>query len=274
MITKTSIGIILVKPGGLNNPPEALLVHKRYTYAFNEFINGNYIYLHNNPSKYFIKKNYTIMSVDMLLEQMTTDELLDIMSLNFEQMWYRLCLSVSNTDPYYLKKYNKFKTEFLDYDSGKKLISMIKNTKLRGNLLWEIPKGRKSDSRESDIDCAMRELEEEAGIKRDLYKIIPNIKKKISYISNCVKYVFIYFIGIANIKLLKMRNTHKIYQAQNLLCNDIGEISEIGWFNMQYIKLLDNGSKHLECVIKPAFKIVKSHNSLSNYRKLIVIIQS
>ena len=54
-----------------------------------------------------------------------------------------------------------------------------------------------------------------------------------------------------------MRNTHKIYQAQNLLCNDIREISEIGWFNMQYIKLFDNGSKHLECVIKPAFKIVK-----------------
>ena len=259
MITKTSIGIILVKPGYLNNPPEALLVHKRYTYAFNEFINGNYIYLHHNPSKYFTKKNNTIMSVEVLLEQMTTDELLDIMSLNFEQMWYRLCLNVINTDIYYLKKYNKFKTEFLDYDGGKKLISMIKNTKLRGSLLWEIPKGRKTDSRESDIDCAMRELEEEAGIKRDLYKIIPNIKKKVSYISNCVKYVFIYFIGIANIKLLKLRNSHKIYQMQNLLCNDIREISEIGWFNSQYIKLFDNGSGHLENVIKPTFKIVKKY---------------
>jgi len=259
MITKTSIGIILVKSGYLNCPPEALLVHKRYTYAFNEFVNGNYIYLHHNSSKFFIKKNYTIMSVDALLEKMTTDELLDIMSLNFEQMWYRICLSIDKTDLYYIKKYNKFKTEFLDFDNGKKLISMIKNTKFRGQLLWEIPKGRKINNKESDIDCAIREVEEETGIKKEFYKIIPNVKKKVSYISNGVKYVFIYFLGIVDAKLIKSRIGYKLYQRQNLLTNDIREISEVGWFNMQYIKLFDNGSKHLENVIKPAFNIVKKY---------------
>jgi hypothetical protein len=58
MITKTSIGIILVKTGSINYPPEVLLVHKRYTYAFHEFVNGNYIYLHHNNAKSFIKKTY------------------------------------------------------------------------------------------------------------------------------------------------------------------------------------------------------------------------
>ena len=258
MLTKTSIGIILIKEGSLNSPPEVLLVHKRYTYAFNEFVNGNYIYLHNDDSKFFLKKRNIIMSVESLLEQMTTDELLDIMSLNFEQLWYRLCLDVKKEDPYYIKKYNKFNSEFLEYDGGKKLINMIKNVKIRGALLWEVPKGRKLNNKETDLECAIREVEEETGINKDYYKILPNIKKKVSYVSNGIKYVFIYFIAIGNIKLLRNRLSSKIYQTQ-LLSNDIREISEIGWFNLQYLKLFDNGRGHLESLIKPCFNIIKKY---------------
>jgi len=258
MLTKTSIGIILVNPGGINTSPEVLLVHKRYTYVFNDFVNGNYIYLHHDNSAYFLKKKYTIMSVETLLENMTTDELLDILSLNFEQMWYRINLSVDKSDLNYIKKYNKFKTTFLDFDNGKKLTDMIKSIKIRGTLLWEIPKGRK-DNKESDLECAMREVEEETGIKKKCYVLVPNIKKKISYISNNVKYIFIYFIAFTNNKLLKNKSTSKIYQNQMISSNDIREISEIGWFNLQYIKLFDNGSGHLLSLVRPAFKIVKNY---------------
>ena len=258
MITKTSIGIILVKPGSLNFSPEVLLVHKRYTYAFNEFINGNYIYLHHNTTKFFVKKNYTIMSLEALLEQMTTEELLDIMSLNFEQMWYRLCLSVDKNDPQYIKKFNKFKSSFLDYDDGKKLLLLVKNTRFRGTRLWEIPKGRKTNNKESDIDCAIREVEEETGVKKEFYKIIPNIKKKVSFISNNVKYVFIYFIGIINNLYIKNYMGHKIYQRLNLL-NDIREVGDIGWFNFQYVKLFNNESNNLENIIRSSFKITKKY---------------
>jgi 8-oxo-dGTP pyrophosphatase MutT (NUDIX family) len=262
MLTKTSIGIILVKPGAINFPPEVLLVHKRYTYVFHDFVNGNYIYLQHNNNSFFLKKKYTILSVEALLEQMTTDELLDILSLNFEQMWYRINLTVDKTDPIYIKKYNKFKNEFLNFDNGKKLTSIIKSIKSRGTLLWEIPKGRKLHNiKESDLECAMREVEEETGIKKSHYEIIPNIKKKISYISNNVKYIFIYFVAFTNAKIIKNRNqlSAKIYQSHTIESNDIREISEIGWFNIQYIKLFDNGSGHLFNVIKPAFAIVKNY---------------
>jgi 8-oxo-dGTP pyrophosphatase MutT (NUDIX family) len=258
MLTKTSIGIILIKQGLLNSPPEVLLVHKRYTYAFNDFINGNYIYLHHNDSKMFLKKKNPILSLESLLEQMTTSELLDIMSLNFEQMWYRVCLDVKTDDPYYIKKYNKFHSEFIKFDNGKKLINLIKNTKIRGMLLWEVPKGRKNDSKETDLECAVREVEEETGITKEYYRIIPNIKKKISYVSNGIKYVFVYFIAIANIKLLRNRLGSKIYQTQKL-SRDIREVSEIGWFNLQYLKLLDNGTGYLENLIKPCFNLVKKY---------------
>ena len=160
--------------------------------------------------------------------------------------------------PIFYKKYNKFNTEFIEYDGGKKLINMIRGIKIRGSLLWEVPKGRKINNKESDLECAIREVEEEAGIKKEYYKIIPNIKKKVSYISNGVKYVFIYFIAIGNIKLLRNRISSKIYQTQ-LLSNDIREISEIGWFNLQYLKLFDNSQGHLESLIKPCFNIVKKY---------------
>uniref|UniRef100_A0A6C0I2H4 Nudix hydrolase domain-containing protein n=1 Tax=viral metagenome TaxID=1070528 RepID=A0A6C0I2H4_9ZZZZ len=262
MLTKTSIGIILIKPGSIKFPPEVLLVHKRYTYVFSDFVNGNYIYLHHNNNSFFLKKKYTIMSVEALLEQMTTDELLDILSLNFEQMWYRINLSVDKTDPVYIKKYNKFKLEFLHFDNGAKLTSIIKSIRSRGSLLWEVPKGRKSnDIKESDLECAMREIEEETGITKSHYEIIPNVKKKVSYISNNVKYIFIYFVAFTNAKIIKSRNqlNGKIYQSNTIESNDIREVSEIGWFNLQYIKLFDNGSGHLYNIIKPSFAIVKNY---------------
>lgn len=262
MLTKTSIGIILVKPGSIKFPPEVLLVHKRHTYVFSDFVNGNYIYLHHNTNNFFLKKKYTIMSLETLLEQMTTDELLDILSLNFEQIWYRIHLSVDKTDPIYIKKYNKFKSEFLYFDNGAKLTSIINSIRGRGTLLWEVPKGRKLyNIKESDLECAMREIEEETGITKSHYEIIPNVKKKISYISNNVKYIFIYFVAFTNAKIIKTRNrlNAKIYESQTIGSNDIREVSEIGWFNLQYIKLFDNGSGHLFNIIKPAFAIVKNY---------------
>ena len=56
---------------------------------------------------------------------------------------------------------------------------------------------------------------------------------------------------------MKRRASANIYQRQSLL-KDIREISDIGWFNMQYIKLFDNGNNQLESVIKPSIKIVKN----------------
>ena len=66
-VTKISIGIIIIRIN--NKQPEVLLINKRCTYAFSEFICGNYK-TYNNKIEY-------------ILEQMTTEELLDIWSLNF-----------------------------------------------------------------------------------------------------------------------------------------------------------------------------------------------
>ena len=41
--TKTSIGIILCRKNVNTGRPEVLLAHKRYTYAFADFVHGKYV---------------------------------------------------------------------------------------------------------------------------------------------------------------------------------------------------------------------------------------
>ena len=192
-VTKISIGIIIIRIN--NKQPEVLLINKRCTYAFSEFICGNYK-TYNNKIEY-------------ILEQMTTEELLDIWSLNFEQMWYRFCLTVNKQDIYYNKKYSKFQSTFMQ-DGGIYLRKLISNTTSKGNLLWEVPKGRKLNNKESDINCAIREVEEETGIKKNQYNFIPNAKRKVSFISCGVKYICIYYIAIAENELSKINLEYKM----------------------------------------------------------------
>lgn len=242
MITKTSIGIIIVKFNTKTNCPEVLLVHKRYTYAFNEFICGNYV----------LKSPQSIYSIESLLEQMSTEELLDIWSLNFEQIWFRLCLNVNKQDISYNRKYIKFQSAFMQ-DGGKNLKKLIENTRNRGSLLWEVPKGRKINSKESDLSCALREVEEETGIKKHQYILIPNVKRKVSFISYGVRYVYIYYIAIANQNLFNLQfpNLKNIDKFQ--------EVLEIRWFDIQFLRLFDNGKKRLESLIVPAFNLAKKY---------------
>ena len=239
IVTKLSIGIIIIRIN--KTQPEALFVHKRCTYAFNEFIYGNY-------------KSYT--KTEILLEQMTTEELLDIWSLNFEQMWYRYYLSINKQDIFYNKKYTKFQSTFMQ-DGGIYLRKLIENTTSKGNLLWEIPKGRKNNSKESDINCAMREIEEETGIKKNQYIFIPNAKRKVSFISCGTKYICIYYIALANESLSHINLEYKLLKNLKSF-NQIQEVFEIKWFNIHYIRLFDsvNNKKWIESLVAPAFRLV------------------
>ena len=61
-------------------------------------------------------------------------------------------------------------------DTGKPLFLVVKDN--HGN--WGFPKGHKEEG-ESDIETALRELEEEIGIKKDEVKQIEGFKESVSY---------------------------------------------------------------------------------------------
>jgi 8-oxo-dGTP pyrophosphatase MutT (NUDIX family) len=236
---KVSVGIILCRKNPLTLRPEVLLAHKRYTYAYAEFIHGRYSRL-------------AAKNIISMLESMTRDELFDILSLNFEQMWYRIWLTHSNKE-LYTKKYAKFYTTFMRDDGGKALKNQIMMTQARGTLLWEVPKGRKINSRETDIICATRELCEETGIEKKDYKILPGVKKKVCFINSGTKYKYVYYLAIANPHISSLNITNNSFRD----INHMAEISEIKWHDIERIRLIDGPQSKLEALMTPVFKIIK-----------------
>lgn len=255
---KKSYGIILCKINSVTNKPETLLVHKRYTYAYSMFIHGKY----SRPN---IWPKTSISLVSNLLNQMTLEELLDIWSLDFKQMWYRIWLNNCNTE-LYKRKYTKFYMSFIKPDNGELLKKTIQQIRNYGNLSWEVPKGRPLDSQEPSINCAIREIKEETGLSKNDYTILPNVKRYVNYISLGTRYICTYYIAVINPSI-------KYYNNSILRdMNNVSEVSETKWFDIDKIRLIDDYKKHLEALIIPAFKLVKKYTNgkwLTRYRNIL-----
>lgn len=271
---RKSSGIACCRFNDETNRLEVLLVKKRYTYSFVAFVFGQY----SNKDEKRLK---------FLFNGMTLQEKIDILSLKFDMMWYKIWLefpeisiqpefdvssakaisntwkvlykqkATSNFVPYnvnsmskldfYIKRKNKFETSFVS-DNGKRLRSLIVNTK-NNELIWEIPKGRKN-KRETVLDCAIREFKEETNVDIDMYSIMFNIKPIVeSYVSANVKYVHNYY----------MAYTSKTFDPKVSFSYDtqISEIDSIRWVNLNEIKFVDHSGR-LYYLVQRIFHIFKS----------------
>jgi len=244
LIQKASIGIACLSY--INEVPHILMVCKRYTYGFIDFILGKY--QHGD-----IKNNkYIKLTLMRLFNKMTNDEKLDILSLNFSQMWYRIWLHDTKINNQYYVYKNKFESMFC-VDKGKKLKKLIeKSTSI--HKIWEIPKGRKKSNVESDLNCAIREFSEETNISKRQYRIIPNIKKVYSYTSdNNTTYTNTYYLAMTKQEIVPVINFNTQEQ--------INEICDIRWMDLASVRLIDNNCR-LEPFIKNIFKTIKSKHLL------------
>lgn len=245
--TKKSLGIILCKINSVSGQPEVLLVHKRYTYAYSMFVHGKY----SRPN---IWPKTSMQFIVNLLNQMTLEELLDIWSLNFKQMWYRIWLN-NFEDEFYKRKYNKFYMSFIKNDNGEQLKKYILSVRNYNNLNWEVPKGRPVDFQEKNLHCAIREIKEETGLNKTDYTILPNVKRYVNYISLGTRYICTYYIAIVN-QCIKYYNTSVFKDMKKF-----NEVSETKWFDIHKIRLIDDNKSHLESLISPAFKLVKKFSN-------------
>ena len=160
-----SIGIIPYRIN--NNYIEFLMVQRRYSYSYIEFIRGKYNL--NN-----------IKRLNHLFKEMTPDEKCFIKNNNFTHIWN--ILWNYKKDKKYEKEFCISKNKFNALKKGvfinNKLITLhyiINNNK--SNLLindWGFPKGKKNIG-ETEISCAIREFKEETNINK--YIILE--KKKI-----------------------------------------------------------------------------------------------
>lgn len=162
-----------------------------------------------------------------LFNSMTYHEKMDILSLDFSVIWYRIYRTIGFHNKPYIKKKTKFEVSFLQ-DNGKRLKKIIAASS-NVDTTWELPKGRKKDADENDIDTACREFEEETRIKKydiDLHKK-PYIE---SYIDFDVTYQNCYYFA----KCLEQNPSIKFGNNQQ-----ISEVADIRWCSITDLSYLN-----------------------------------
>lgn len=274
MKSKNSYGIALCRYNKeKNNAVELLLVKKKVSYYFIDFVMAHY---RKNDVKY----------LKYMFDNMSFSEKMDILSLRFEQIWYRAWGNIPEkhfdlVDFYkqfkftrfpvkerltsgeiykmYFQKKNKFENNFLK-DNGRKLRSIIQQS-TDCELIWEIPKGSIEED-EKSTDCAIREFYEETSIKYDKYKILYHLDPiVISFIDNNVLYKTVYYIAVLR------EPTQDLTPRINFLnYNQICEIEAVKWVSLQEIKFLQMNKKVQSRLINMYKKIIKrfkNYNSIS-----------
>lgn len=258
MKTKISYGIALCRYNPKkNNAVEILLIKKRYTYYFFSLVMGKY---KRNDVKY----------IKYLFDNMSYAEKIDILGMQFSNLWYRIFLCnpekhfnisdiyqahnieiskdrYSNAEIYkkFFEKKNKFEQHFTK-DGGKRLRNIIQQSS-DAEIIWEIPKGGKNEN-ETNIDCAIREFYEETSISYNKYKIYYNIDPVVdTIVDSDIMYKTIYYIAGLKNDLNPKINFKNFDQ--------ISEIEQIKWVSLDEIKFM--------CLNK------NTHNKLINLYKNI-----
>jgi len=195
----TSYGIIAVKypnnmnvsslfsKSTINNRDDSLhflLIQRKDSISYVEFIRGKY----NPQDNEYISK---------LLRNMTQKEQYQILSMTFDELWNSVWGENS-----------KLKSHKTNYDSSEKKYQQIigimphlikENSSRWTEPEWGFPKGRRNPH-ESDINCAVREFQEETGLKRCEFTVIQNTSpiSETFFGSNQVHYCHKYYIAICN----------------------------------------------------------------------------
>jgi 8-oxo-dGTP pyrophosphatase MutT (NUDIX family) len=236
IITKKSYGVACFKYDYTKNKLEVLMIKKRTTFSFVDFVLGKY---RSDDTDHIL----------YLLNRMTCDEKLDLCSLDFGKIWYRIWL----VDPDFgnlknskdkQEKYNTCKLHFHDNflrDRGERLKNLI-NQSSNSETLWELPKGKMAYAQEKKLSCAIREFEEETKISNSQYYIIPDEIYRTQHQSGRVRYVCEYYIAIINSD--SKYNNPKNLKVDYCDSQHIAEVTELQWMDINKIKSLNTHGLH------------------------------
>lgn len=284
MNSKTKYGIPLCRYNPKkNNVVEILLIKRRYSYHFLIFVMCYY-------------KKTDIEYLRYLLDNMSFAEKIDIISMQYSQMWYRICLNnpekyFNITDVYktnnfskhpvksrfsnveihklYYEKKSKFEQNFLS-DNGIFLRKLVQQSS-DAEIIWEIPKGGKNRilsktgyKLETDIDCAIREFYEETSISNEKFRILYDVEPVVdSFIDDKVRYTTIYHIAT-------LRNPDEMFTPHIDFRNfdQITEVEQIKWVSLEEIRFFNLPKSVHDRLINLYIKIIKLYKKSNKFKKL------
>lgn len=217
----TSLGVVAYRVNPVEKRIEYLLIQRKDSLGYVDFLRGKY-------SEY---NNYQLTNI---IQEMTRDEIENILNCSYKELWDKLWNKV--TDKHDMKNEEKFiyikrfKTELFD---------LAKNW---NEPEWGFPKGRRN-YKEKDIECALREFEEETGYSSIKINLIRNLNpfEEIFTGSNLKSYKHKYFL--AEIPYDYSLNDKNFQRSEigNMEWYDIHiAIKKIRPYNIEKIELLNN----------------------------------
>ena len=258
---KISLGVIAFKYNIKTDNIKYLMIQRKDSHGFVEFIRGKY----NINDINFLQR---------IIDEMTIKEKKLLETKPFIDLWkvlWRRQPNQNNKRQYneYLISQDKFNTLKKGYKNTllNKIINLsdlIKKSKTKWKTPeWGFPKGRRN-MKESDYNCAIREFREETSLRDKDFIIYNNIDpfSETFLGSNNIKYRSIYYIGkIITNKPIKIdsNNYYQISEIGDIKLLDYKDcLSIIRPYSIKKIELL----KYIHKLIK----LYKIYNKSSTYR--------
>ena len=237
----TSYGIILFRK--IKDEIQYLMIRRKDSFGYIDFMRGKY-----SP--------YNIFQLQKIVDEMSILEKSRILSESFNQLWIQMWGETSNVqykneELSSSKKLELIRNGLIVNDENVTLKSIVENSKTQWNETeWEFPKGRRNN-KEKDLECALREFEEETGINKNKISIIENILpfEEIFIGTNHKSYKHKYFLAYME---------EDIEELTDLEHYQVTEVSKIEWktidncldsirpYNLEKKKLITNINKVLE----------------------------
>lgn len=234
----TSYGIVVFRPSlkGL----QFLMIRRKDSFGFIDFIRGKY-----SP--------YNIFQVQNIINEMSLTEKNKILTESFGELWLNMWgnsnnIRYKNEEVTSAKKMETIKNGLLINDEIITLKDIVERSLTTWNETeWEFPKGRRNH-KERDLDCALREFEEETGIFKEKIIVVENILpfEEIFIGTNHKSYKHKYFLAYMN-------------ETEEILDNfQVTEVSKLEWktidnclesirpYNLEKMKLILNINKVLQ----------------------------
>lgn len=208
----TSYGVIVFRES--ENGLEYLMIRRKNSFGFIDFIRGKYT-LEN------------IFQIQKMIDEMSVEEKEKILTLSFEEllkdMWDDECTSqLKNEELLSKKKLKQIREGIFEGDICIQLKDLVKKSaSCWKETEWEFPKGKRN-IQESDMDCALREFQEETGIIFNRIKVVENVLPfEETFIgTNHKSYKHKYFLA------------HMQYTEEKLDNFQTSEVSKIEWKNI------------------------------------------
>lgn len=214
-----------------------LMIRRKDSLSFIEFIRGKFSYM---DEEYIIK----------LLRNMTQDEQKRILTSSFSELWYQIWGEASSVKTH-KNNYEASERRFLQISEI--LPRLVKeNPSPWSEPEWGFPKGRRNPH-ESDLHCAIREFQEETGLKRHEFQVLQNTHSisETFFGSNHVHYCHKYYLAICSPHTQAQLHTHSLHMTR--------EIGDIQWYSLDEAisKIRPDNVEKREILLK-AGKIMKN----------------